>query len=234
MNVLAIGAHPDDLEFYAFGTLAKCIRRGDRVTCATVANGNMGHYDLQPDELREIRFHEAMNAAKRIGADYASIDLGDLDVNSYDVRAQKKIVELIRECKPDIIITNSPEDYMTDHVETSRLVFFAAFASSIPHYEAKAPLYEPIVPIYYYESSGGIGFIPDEYVDITDTFELKLEAMKCHESQLDWLNAHDDLDTLRSIEINALYRGMQCKAEYAEGFRICRTHLRLRTKRFLP
>ena len=59
MNVLAIGCHPDDIEIACCGTLAKCVKRGDKVTVCHVANGNMGHEIIPPDELREIRAKEA-------------------------------------------------------------------------------------------------------------------------------------------------------------------------------
>lgn len=234
MNILAIGAHPDDLEIYAFGTLARYTLRGDTVICATVSNGNLGHYRYTPEALRTIRYKEAENAASVIGAEYYCLDCCDLRVNASDEVTQRKAVELIRRVRPDLIITNPPVDYMPDHVETNRLVFHAAFASSIPHYPADGENFDDVVPIYYYESSGGVGFIPDEYVDITQTYKIKQKALACHESQLDWLDEHDGSNTLQEMEINALYRGLQCKARYAEGFASSRLHMRLRTYRLLP
>ena len=67
MNVLAIGCHPDDIEISCCGTLAKCVKRGDKVTVCHVANGNMGHEIIEPDELREIRAQEARNAGALAG-----------------------------------------------------------------------------------------------------------------------------------------------------------------------
>lgn len=234
MKILAIGTHPDDLEINAYGTLAKCVKRGDEVTCASVCNGNLGHFQLLPDELSIIRFKEAKSAAEIIGADYVCLNCNDMRLDSRNPEIQRKTTDLIRRVRPDFIITNPPDDYMSDHVETSKLVFYSAFASSLPHYKTEHPDYEDIMPIYYYESAGGLGFIPDEYVDITDTYELKCKALKCHESQLIWLSEHDGADTLREIEITALYRGMQCKAKYAEGFKYSRLHLRSRAFRQLP
>lgn len=123
---------------------------------------------------------------------------------------------------------------MSDHVETNRLVFYAAFASSIPHYITESGCYDDTVPIFYYESAGGFGFLPDEYVDISDTYSMKVEALKCHSSQLEWLSEHDSSNPLREMEITALFRGMQSKVRYAEGFMHSRLHLRMRTFRLLP
>ena len=60
MRILAIGAHPDDIEIACSGTLAKCVKRGDTVTVCHVCNGNLGHVIIQPDELAEIRKNEAI------------------------------------------------------------------------------------------------------------------------------------------------------------------------------
>ena len=66
MNVLAIGCHPDDIEISCSGTLAKCVKRGDKVTVCHVANGNMGHEIISPEELRVIRANEAKKAGKKV------------------------------------------------------------------------------------------------------------------------------------------------------------------------
>ena len=63
MNVLAIGCHPDDIEISCCGTLAKCVDRGDRVVVCHVANGNMGHVEIMPDELKKIRRKESENSS---------------------------------------------------------------------------------------------------------------------------------------------------------------------------
>ena len=75
MNILAIGCHPDDLEIACAGTLAKYAARGDRVIMCHVANGNLGHAVIMPEELREIRMKEAENAAKIIPVSYTHLDV---------------------------------------------------------------------------------------------------------------------------------------------------------------
>jgi len=96
MNVLAIGCHPDDIEISCCGTLAKCVKRGDKVTVCHVANGNMGHEIIPPDELRQMRANEAKAAGKLAGIEVVTLDIGDLLVNGYDISQRDKVTELIR------------------------------------------------------------------------------------------------------------------------------------------
>ena len=94
MNVLAIGCHPDDIEISCSGTLAKCVKRGDKVTVCHVANGNMGHEIIKPDELRVMRREEAKKAGSLAGIEVVTIDIGDLRVNGADFDQRDKIAEL--------------------------------------------------------------------------------------------------------------------------------------------
>ena len=95
MNVLAIGCHPDDIEISCCGTLAKCVKRGDKVTVCHVANGNMGHEIISPEELREIRAKEAQNAGALAGIEVVTLDIGDLLPNGCNVEQRDMVVALI-------------------------------------------------------------------------------------------------------------------------------------------
>lgn len=135
MNVLAIGCHPDDIEINCAGTLAKCVKRGDKVTVCHVANGNLGHEIINPDELRVMRANEAKSAGALAGIEVVTCDIGDVMVYEGSKEQRDKVVDIIRKVDPDFIITHAPNDYMPDHVAVSRLVFDASFAASVPHYE---------------------------------------------------------------------------------------------------
>lgn len=234
MNVLAICCHPDDMEIQCAGTLLKCKERGDNVTVCNMANGNMGHVVLAPDELRLVRRKEADTSAALVGFNTTTCDVGDLYVNSADRAQHDKIVEIIRAAKPDFIITHSPTDYMIDHVETSKLVFYASFSASVPHYRPELGEPTPVTPIFYMENYGSVEFEPDICVDISDVIDKKLEMLACHKSQVVWLMDHDGKDALAEARAAAKFRGSQCGVEYAECFKICRAGLRLTTKRLLP
>lgn len=232
MNVLAIGCHPDDIEIACSGTLVKCVKRGDKVTVCHVANGNMGHEIISPEELRVMRAAEAKKAGSLAGIDVVTIDIGDLLVNGSDIAQRDLIVDLIRKVQPDFIITHSPNDYMPDHVAVSKLVFDAAFAASVPQYGngGKAA----VTPIFYMDTLAGMDFNPTEYVDITDEIELKLEMLECHESQLKWMHDHDNIDFAEFVETCSKFRGLQCGVKYAEAFNQAMVWPKVVTKRLLP
>lgn len=216
MNVLAIGCHPDDIEISCCGTLAKCVKRGDKVTVCHVANGNMGHEIIEPDELREIRAKEAKKAGSLAGIEGVSLDIGDLLQNGSDYSQRDKVAELIIKVQPDFIITHSPTDYMPDHREVSKLVFDASFVVSVPHYCGGKK--SAVVPIYYMDNLAGMNFSPTEYVDITDEIDLKLKMLNCHDSQLRWMRDHDGIDFEEFVRTCSRFRGIQCGAGYAEAF----------------
>ena len=231
MKVLAVGCHPDDVEIGCSGTLLKCAQRGDKVTVCHTANGNMGHVIIPPDELREMRILEARNAAKKGGFEILTLDIGDLLPNSSDQKQRDAMIDLMRYVQPDLIITHAPQDYMSDHQEVSKLVFHASFACSCPHY-AHAPagsiLPPPdpsliadsadIAPLYYMDTLAGVGFIPTEYVDISDVIDQKIDMLECHVSQLKWMRDHDHIDFADFVRTCSKYRGLQCGVDYAEGF----------------
>ena len=232
MNVLAIGCHPDDIEISCCGTLAKCVKRGDKVTVCHVANGNMGHEIIKPDELRDIRREEAKKAGSLAGIEVVTIDVGDLLVNGADYQQRDKIADLIRKVQPDFIITHSPTDYMNDHREVSKLVFDASFTASVPQYGNGGK--SPVVPIYYMDNLAGLNFNPTEYVDITDEIDLKIEMLECHVSQLKWMRDHDNIDFAEFVRTCSRYRGIQCGVDYAEAFTQEYAWPKVTTKRLLP
>ena len=234
MNVLAIGAHPDDVEFHCAGTLAKCKARGDEVWLCTVNNGSMGHAVIMPDELSEMRKKEAARACEVAGFHYRTCDIGDLQ-SYYQSREHKdRLVDIIREANPDIIFIQKDTDYMCDHVASSKLAFDAAFMATVPHYETKFPAIDKIAVIYYMGTASEFGFNPTEYVDITDYYDTKIKMLMCHESQEVWLREHDHVDYTNECRILAEFRGMQCKVKYAEAFEPCLVAHRVRTERLLP
>ena len=236
MNILAIGAHPDDLEINCYGTLIKYIRAGHQVAVCTVASGNLGHAEIPPEQLAAIRYREAEAAAKVIGASYYGLGVHDLHIDAQDHELIRRLCRVIREVRPDVVITHYEQDYMDDHIQTSQLAMNATFAASTRFYdpEDRANMPAPLCPVYYMDTAAGMGFLPTEYVDITDMMERKLEAFSCHASQIEWLKAHDDSDAVSSIRIHGAERGHQCGAVYAEAFRPSCKYLRMTTRRLLP
>jgi LmbE family N-acetylglucosaminyl deacetylase len=234
MNVLAVGCHPDDLEIGCGGTLAKYAKLGHKVVMCHIASGSMGHVVIEPEELVLIREKEAQAAADMIGAESISLNVNDIEVESSSQKVLRELILVVKETKPDLIITHNPDDYMRDHIETSKLAFNASFASSLPHMVRQAERHEKIVPIFYMDTLAGIGFIPTEYVDISDYIEQKLNALNCHESQIKWMKDHDNIDFLDFVRTCSKYRGLQASVPYAEGFRQYAGWPRFTTQRLLP
>ncbi|GBF74946.1 hypothetical protein PA598K_03319 [Paenibacillus sp. 598K] len=236
MHVLAIGCHPDDLEIGCGGTLAKLAGQGHKVTMVHVANGDKGHKVILPEQLSALREGEAQAAGALIGAEVISLGIPDLSVKADDDGLIAKLVEVIRQTKPDYIITHPPEDYMKDHMEVSRAVFDASFAATVPHYsrdKGSSATGSP-APIFYMDTLAGVGFLPTEYVDISEVIDTKLAMNERHQSQIKWLYEHDGIDFLDFVRTVSKFRGLQCGAAYAEGFVACQAWPRLTTRRLLP
>ena len=236
MNVLAVGANPDDVEFLCAGTLAIFARRGDRVSIAYLTKGDKGSSRLSPQEIAGIRQQEAQSAAAVIGAELHALGLPDGEV-VVSLELRRRVVEVIRAARPDMIITHHPHDYMSDHNCTSRLVFDASFWAGSRHFEGDPggqPHCDRRPPLYYMDTVGGIGFIPQEYVDITEVMEVKTAMLSQHKSQIRYMKERDGLDFLDCMSTAARYRGFQCGVAYAEGFIPERIYPSLATRRLLP
>ena len=234
MNVLAIGCHPDDVEICCAGTLAKCVKRGDKVIVAHLCTGSLGHVVIPPEELVPMRAAEAREAGKLAGIEVLDGVFGDLDIYADNAESRNKVVEIIQYAQPDVIITHNPDDYMPDHTATSKLVFDAAFTATLPNWPSKTRKAAKLVPIYYMDTLAGVNFVPEEFVDISDEIDLKIQMLECHHSQLDWMREHDHIDFADMVRTCSRYRGYQCGAAYAEGFKMCKAYLKGTTKRLLP
>ena len=240
MRILAIGAHPDDIEIACSGTLAKCVKRGDTVIVCHASSGNLGHVVIPPDELRVMRANEAKKAGALAGIEVIYGGFDDLDIYENNQLARDKMVDVIRYANPDLIITHDPDDYMPDHTSVSKLVFDASFTATLPNYKCSVHNYTKddtpakLVPIFYMDTLAGVNFNPTTFVDISDTIDLKIEMLNCHESQIVWMRDHDGIDFPDMIKTCSKYRGYQCGADYAEGFTQCNVYLKGTTKRLLP
>ncbi len=234
MRVLTLLAHPDDMELHCAGTLLKMKKAGHEIFNCHVANGNMGHMVIMPDELRDIRRKEAIKASTMVGFECLTADIGDLTVNAADEEQKMKVLKIIRDVNPDLILTHAPNDYMIDHREVSKLAFDMSFAASCPHFRPDLGEASKVAAIYYTTTSDNVDFQPTEYVDITDEFETVADMMRCHESQLVWLRDHDGIDIIETQRTLAASLGMQCGVKLAEGFRPCLVSGRMKTYRLLP
>ena len=234
MKVLAVGAHPDDLEILCGGTLARFAQDGHEVVMCHVSRGDRGSFVHTSEEISGIRSEEARRAAEICGAEATTLGQSDGDVNAADPKQRRLMIDLVRETQPELIITHHPGDYMGDHNETSKLVFDCSFHATLPLLETTKPNYRNVTPIYYMDTLMGLGFQPTEYVDVSAVIDTKTAMLEAHQSQLTWLRDHDGVDIVEQMRAVSRFRGLQCGVAYAEGFISCLTWLRPRTRRLLP
>jgi LmbE family N-acetylglucosaminyl deacetylase len=206
MKILAIGAHPDDVEICCFGTLARCVSRGDSVVVCSVTNGNQGH---------------------------STLDVDDMNLNHTNSDVRLRMTELIRSVQPDVLMTHDSDDYHPDHNETYELVKYSLIQSTLVHCKTESAPLNKSITLYHMDKVGGGLFIPTEYVDITETFSLKMKALESHVSQLNYLEKNMQIPLLFATETLSAYRGLQCSTRYAEAFRVSYTRP-VPTTRILP
>ena len=226
-NILAIHAHPDDVEVLAGGTLAMLAGTGNRITIVTMTPGDCGSAELAPEEIASIRRKEAAAAAARIGADYFCAEFRDLAIFSDDA-ARRRVVEILRKVRPDLILTAATVDYMCDHEATNLLVRDACFAAPARNYATGAPDPAPAtdhIPHLYFMSPIGGQDRDDKpapvdfHVDVGRTFDVKMQMLAEHGSQRQWLLKHHGIDDyLAMTERWTREAGRRAGVEYAEGF----------------
>jgi LmbE family N-acetylglucosaminyl deacetylase len=223
--ILAVHAHPDDIETLGAGTLALLASQGHTIKIVTATAGDCGSMETDNAETGRIRQGEAAAAAAMIGADYGCAGFADLSVFNDDI-SRRRMTELVRWAGAQIVITASPVDYHPDHEATSMLVRDACFASSVPNYRTGPSAALPEIPhLYFMDPIGGrdrdgARIRPDFGVDIGPWMETKRRMLLAHESQHRWLaKQHGIADYLRSMEAWAERRGRDFGVAQAEGFR---------------
>jgi N-acetylglucosamine malate deacetylase 1 len=234
VRVLAVGAHPDDLEILCGGTLARLVQGGHEVVMCHASRGDRGSFVHTREEIAQIRSQEARRAAEVAGATYASLGFSDGEILAADADQRRVVIDLVRDARPDLIITHHPADYMSDHNELSQLVFDCSFHATLPLFETGKPHHSTVTPLYYMETVMGLGFLPTEFVDVSSTIETKVAMLEAHATQLTWLRDHDGVDIVDQMRTTTRFRGQQCGVAYAEGFVPCLTWLRPTTRRLLP
>ena len=225
-RILAIGAHPDDVEFTCAGTLSLLRKKGYAITIATMTPGDCGSAEHSAFKIAETRRKEAAEAATVLDAPYLCLEERDLAID-YNTVTRRKVVGLIREVDPFLVITNPLEDYMVDHEVTGRLVRDACFCAPMPNFGVPNGLTntDGIPYLYYVDPLEGKDLfgnpVPYQFaVDVTSEIETKKEMLSCHRSQRDWLLRQHGMDQyVESMLEWAAARGKEAGFQYAEAFR---------------
>jgi LmbE family N-acetylglucosaminyl deacetylase len=232
-TILAIHAHPDDVEILAGGTLAQLAAVRCKLVIVTMTPGDCGSTEHSPDEIAAIRRQEAANSAARIGAEYRCAEFRDLSIFGDD-DSRRRVVEILRQVRADLVLTSSPVDYLCDHEATSELVRDACFAAPAPNYTTGAKSPAPPVPaiphLYFMDAVGAVDrderpVLPDFYVDVSSTFSIKQAMLAEHKSQREWLYRHHGIDDyMLMMERWTRENGRRAGVELAEGFRRYKGH----------
>ena len=196
MKILAIGAHPDDIEIFMFGFLCCCKQMGYEISIIVATDGSLGGNN-DDYKLAEKRKKETQNALKKLGVPLF-LNLPDGSLGNEDIH--KNIIKnYIQKVNPDLIVTHYYKDYHSDHVSLSKIVKTIA-----GHY----------IPVLYCDTMMGINFNPIYYIDISKYMKDKIESVYCHKTQ-------NPERFVKLIRLMNSYRSAQCNApegEYAEAY----------------
>jgi N-acetylglucosamine malate deacetylase 1 len=221
VDVLAFGAHPDDIELGCSGTLIACIAQGKKVAVVDLTRGELGTRGT-PD----TRKTEAANAAKVIGAHAReNLDMTDAFFQNDEINV-RKVITAIRKYQPEIVLCNAPEDRHPDHGRSSKLVSDAAFLAGLRKIETsfdgkQQGAWRPTYVFHYIQDRY---LKPDFVFDISDYHDKKIEAILCYTTQFNstdssepqtYISTPDFLDTIKS---RALMLGKRIGVKYAEGY----------------
>ena len=224
-TILAVGAHPDDVEFKCAGTLSLLKKKGYSIVIATVAAGDCGSAEYSAREIMRIRRAEAVASATILDAPFRCVGERDLAID-YDTATRRKVTALLREFDPVIILTNPLVDYMVDHELTGRLVRDACFCAGLPNFYAPGdfPVTNRIPCLYYFQPTGGTDNLGHPVrmqflVDITSEIQVKKKMLMCHASQRNWLLKHHGVDHyVNSMVHDAEQLGKEAGCKHAEAF----------------
>ncbi len=226
-TAIAIAAHPDDIELMMAGTLLLLKKQGYDIHYLNLSTGNVGTTEYDGETIKEVRLQEAKSAAAVLGAHFHPPFCNDLEI-FYNDTTLRQLTAIIREVKPTIVLTHSPVDYMEDHTNTCRLAVTASFARGMPNYSSipgrTADNYNCTV---YHALPHGLKdplrktVMAGAYVNTTLVHQQKLEALKAHQSQQNWLDVSQQLNSyLQAMEDMSLKIGAMSKQfPYAEGWR---------------
>jgi len=220
VDVLAIGAHPDDVDMICGGTLAKLVSRGKRVAILDLTRGEMGTRGSP-----EVRAGEAQAAARVLGAsERITLDMGDGRLEN-SAENRRHLIEAIRRFRPTLILTHYWEDLHADHSAAGHLVRSVMYPVGFAKYPAQGEPYRPNEVLFFMAHTP---FEPSFVVDIDGFHETKLEAVRCFASQFYQENSSEpptgisQPDFLTRLEARARYFGALIGRGFGEPFRVTR------------
>ncbi len=188
---LMIGAHPDDADIRFGGTAVKLAKAGHTVKFVSMCNGDCGHYSMSGKALAERRYAEtqASKAISGISEYQVMMDIHDCEITS-DVETRKRVIRIIREFAPDVVLSHRLCDYHVDHRITAQLVQDAAYLTQVPAFCPETPIPEknPVFGCVWDSFTDPRPSRVDAIIAVDDVMEEKCRMLDCHVSQFyEWL-----------------------------------------------
>lgn len=226
-SALAIFAHPDDIEFSAAGTLLLLRERGWAIHYFNICNGSGGSVQMDMPTTIAKRLGEAQEAARLLGATFYPPVCNDLEL-TYSVDLMRRVIAVVREARPSVVLTHSPQDYMEDHMNACRLAVTAAFCHGVPNVASEPPreAYYEDVTVYHALPHGLCDPLRQQlraglYVDTSSVHRQKRIALAAHESQKHWLDVSQGMDSylMTMDELSQAVGSLSGRFTLAEGWR---------------
>lgn len=225
IDILAFGAHPDDVELGCAGTLLAHISKGKSAGIIDLTQG-----ELSTRGTVEIRNKEALSAAKILGINVRENLKFEDGFFSNDKHHQIEVIKTLRKYRPEIVITNAPYDRHPDHGRASALVSDACFLAGLKqiHTKLNTENQQPHRPRFVMHYIQYRNIKPDFIVDISDYFDRKMESIKAHKSQFYDPESNEPEtvisapDFLEAVVARARVLGKQIGIRYGEGFTVDR------------
>jgi LmbE family N-acetylglucosaminyl deacetylase len=195
MNVLAIGSHPDDIEFGCGGTIHKLTKKGHHVSMLVLTEGGVGG-DPGVRRREQLRSAASMGIVKIYWGNFEDTRL------SFSDRIIPEIERVIKQVHPSFVFVHYNKDTHQDHRYLSDCTVVAA--RNIPN-------------VLFYEVPSTIDFMPNVFVDVQKVMKLKLKSLTCHRSQVMKTNVESQ-SILDIAKATAMFRGTQCRMHMAEAF----------------
>lgn len=224
-TVLALMAHPDDVEILSGGTLALLKQQGWNIAMASMTPGQAGSTSLNAEQISIVRRKEAAAAAAVLAGSYDCMEAEDVFI-TYDKPTLLRVIELFRKVQPQMVIAASPSDYMLDHEITSHLAQTACMGATIPNIiTGGLPILAKVPHLYYADPVQGKDrfgkeIVGDILVDITSVMPTKEAMLCCHHTQRDWLKTISGVDEfVLMMQSFGERNGKIIGKPYAEGYR---------------
>lgn len=230
-TVLAIIAHPDD-EMHISGALALQAAVGLSVTIAVASNGNLGGLPgASKHDRAGVRRAEMEAACGVLGVQLQWLGLGDDDFmtryHSDYAATEMAFRNLVRRVDPGLLLIPTLDDYHHHHRATAELALNASTGAANANVVSEEPPSSGTPIALHMAPMPPTPFVPTLYVDITRTFDQKMAALRCHQSQHQYLQDHHGTDIFAQVEAAAIMHGAACGVRYAEAFAACQRFNRL-------